>query len=115
MSKSGAFEVRCPDCDVTFPVGTKKCLHCGGRTTKPLRLPEGVYTSEDHTSSAPIEIMHLPKGQERNLPGMTESSPMEESPDDEEMARSPIRTIFNLLFIVLAIAVSAARACSEGQ
>ena len=25
------FEVRCLNCDVSFPVGTKRCLHCGGR------------------------------------------------------------------------------------
>ena len=26
------YEVWCPACDVSFPPGTKRCLHCGGRT-----------------------------------------------------------------------------------
>ena len=29
-----AYEVRCAQCDVSFPVGTKVCIHCGGRTGK---------------------------------------------------------------------------------
>lgn len=35
ISRSGggaAFEVRCRRCEVSFPVGTRKCLHCGGPT-----------------------------------------------------------------------------------
>jgi len=31
-SARGHFEVRCSNCDVSFAVGTKKCIHCGGRT-----------------------------------------------------------------------------------
>ncbi len=30
MSES-PYEVRCHHCDVSFPVGTKTCLHCGER------------------------------------------------------------------------------------
>lgn len=26
------FEVRCERCRVTFPVGTRRCVHCGGPT-----------------------------------------------------------------------------------
>jgi hypothetical protein len=26
-----AYEVVCPACRVTFPVGTRRCIHCGGR------------------------------------------------------------------------------------
>ncbi len=25
------YEVRCPGCETSFPVGTKRCLHCGSR------------------------------------------------------------------------------------
>jgi hypothetical protein len=28
------FEVYCRSCDVTFPVGTRHCIHCGGATTQ---------------------------------------------------------------------------------
>ncbi len=30
--KSSPYEVRCPRCDVSFPVETKTCIHCGGPT-----------------------------------------------------------------------------------
>ncbi len=29
------FEVRCPRCDVSFPPETRRCIHCGGPTSKP--------------------------------------------------------------------------------
>lgn len=40
------YEVYCPRCRVTFPVGTKSCLHCGGRVGRErfqtaLELPPG--------------------------------------------------------------------------
>ena len=31
-SSASAYEVRCDACDVSFPLGTKRCIHCGGRT-----------------------------------------------------------------------------------
>lgn len=31
-SDRASFEVRCPHCDVSFPVETRTCVHCGGKT-----------------------------------------------------------------------------------
>ena len=31
--RPAAFEVYCDRCRVTFPVGTRRCLHCGGPTS----------------------------------------------------------------------------------
>lgn len=31
--KTSPYEVRCPRCDVSFPVGQRKCIHCGGSTS----------------------------------------------------------------------------------
>jgi hypothetical protein len=28
------YEVFCPQCSVTFPVGARHCLHCGGRLSR---------------------------------------------------------------------------------
>lgn len=28
--EASPYEVRCPRCDVSFPVGTRRCIHCGG-------------------------------------------------------------------------------------
>lgn len=43
VKEPAAFEVYCDRCRVTFPVGTRRCMHCGGRTSasrgsKSLRL-----------------------------------------------------------------------------
>lgn len=32
--KSSPYEVRCPRCDVSFPVETRSCIHCGGPTAE---------------------------------------------------------------------------------
>ncbi len=32
--KSSPYEVRCPRCDVSFPVETRTCIHCGGPTAE---------------------------------------------------------------------------------
>jgi len=31
--RPASFEVHCDRCRVTFPVGTRRCLHCGAATT----------------------------------------------------------------------------------
>ena len=31
------FEVHCDRCRVTFPVGTRRCIHCGAPTTRSTR------------------------------------------------------------------------------
>lgn len=40
------YEVACPDCRVTFPIGTRQCVHCGGpiarqRSLQPRLRPSG--------------------------------------------------------------------------
>jgi hypothetical protein len=45
------FEVYCPRCRVTFPVGAKRCIHCGGRVgterfTPHMELPPGAEDLE---------------------------------------------------------------------
>ena len=42
-SHSNPYEVYCSPCSVTFPVGQKRCVHCGGRLTKE-RLEPGEFT-----------------------------------------------------------------------
>ncbi len=33
------YEVRCHQCDCSFAPGTKRCLHCGERIGRPVRVP----------------------------------------------------------------------------
>jgi len=50
-SESREFEVYCPNCRVTFPVGTRRCLHCGGRVgprTSGMELREAQPLAREH-------------------------------------------------------------------
>lgn len=58
--KGSPYEVRCPRCDVSFPVETRICIHCGGPTGQPgpiLRDERFDVAVRDHSvavsSSAP--------------------------------------------------------------
>jgi len=42
LNQSNPYEVYCPHCSVTFPVGQKHCIHCGGRLSKE-RLEPGEF------------------------------------------------------------------------
>jgi hypothetical protein len=80
------YEVFCPQCRVTFPVGTRHCLHCGGRLAQDRGRPV----------AAPSSF------------GERDTSVEDEAP---RMGRfSPIALIWVLLFVVGTIY----RACTSG-
>jgi hypothetical protein len=80
------YEVFCPRCSVTFPVGTRHCLHCGGR------LPR----ERGRLIAAPSSF------EERYTP-LEDEGP--------RMSRfSPVALIWVLLFVVGTIY----RACTSG-
>src|SRR5262245_23304752 len=50
------FEVRCDRCRVTFPVGTRRCIHCGGptgRSTRPPSLRGGPIVEAEAEAAEP--------------------------------------------------------------
>jgi hypothetical protein len=84
------YEVRCERCQVSFPIGTKLCIHCGGRTgSSELAVADGA-------------------------PSLPPMGPAPEAQAEEEAVRqSPVRVLVTLLWVVLAIAFSVVRSCSE--
>ena len=65
--KASPYEVRCLRCDVSFPVGTRTCLHCGGPTEKPGEVVHDdslVFSEIDYgigssgSASAPDSMSH---------------------------------------------------------
>lgn len=59
MKASGpSFEVYCDRCRVTFPVGTRRCIHCGGPTgasrARPLVRFEAGRKSEPGRQPEPV-------------------------------------------------------------
>ena len=115
------FEVYCPRCDVTFPVGTKRCVHCGGRTVSsgqprmPGTIRTGGYSEGSGTgaSEAPQPIEWQPD------PGLqlpeydAEGRELEMDDESPTIARSLIRSLGGLIWVIALVAFSLARNCSD--
>ena len=107
MGDRNEYEVRCLRCDVSFPVGQKKCIHCGGSTSS---------GSQTRRQPAPIEWDGMPSTES---PAEAESS-LGPSLQDQDEPEAPqgrfgfLRGGMTLVWIVLAGLYSIMRACAEG-
>ena len=104
-SPTSPYEVRCPRCDVSYPVETRKCVHCGGRTGS----VEQAVTLESlmHPSTAPIEDFsdsefEVPDQEEREL---------EASDEPSSIGRSLIRSLGGFVWVIVLIGFTLARNC----
>jgi len=98
MIESPHVEVRCPQCNVSFPVGTKRCLHCGGGTVEP-EIAAQIHAFQ--SGSNPVIFAPEP---------LNESETAEGAEDEGGQRRSP-RTL-TLLWILMAVAASIYRSCA---
>jgi len=88
MAASNFYEIRCENCNTSFPPETKRCIHCGGSLGAGLGR---VFTSG--------------------------RAPAEAQSEDEAEANVPFQRGRNILWVVtavLAVAMSALRACQQG-
>jgi len=85
QADTAAYEVRCFRCDCSFAPGTKRCLHCGERIGRPIRI-EG-------------------------LGGLSEREPEEET---EVGSTTFLRGSMWALTAVVAMIMTAVRACQGG-
>lgn len=98
MSKSPSVEVRCPQCNVSFPVGTRRCLHCGGATVEP------EVAAQIHAfRSGANPVIYAP--QTAHEPGPAEDA-------DEEAVRRRSPRSLTVLWVLMLIAASIYRACA---
>lgn len=85
------YEVRCHHCQVTFPVGTRQCVHCGER---------------------------LGRGRRRFVPTPDPEMPWDLGEVEEQAAaeatppRSRFFSPFTLIWLIAAIGLSIQRACA---
>ena len=80
------YEVHCPRCQVTFPVGARHCVHCGGRLSRERgRLPVLEMSFEEGTEPA----------------------------EEEGPRRSPISPIA-VIWVLLLVGGTLYRACTGG-
>jgi hypothetical protein len=134
--KGSPYEVRCPRCDVSFPVETRRCIHCGGptaasaATVEPGAFPgplEAIRTGESTTQPAPIaggEDSPFSWGRSRDTVATPPPLPPEsvarggelEPPEDgpPSVVGALLRSFGSLFWIIALVAFSMLRNCSEG-
>ena len=114
-SNASPYEVRCPRCDVSFPPETRKCVHCGGPTTKkgaatiehwaPADLDRKTAGNSSPIEPEPSPIFSTEMGQPQTEDGEGESS----------LLRTLLRSFGSLIWIILLVAFTLARNCGEGE
>ncbi len=87
-----AYEVRCETCRVTFPLGTKQCLHCGGRLGSKGSVP-------------PLSAV---------FPEAAELDPelLDQGEAEQTGRRGPVRLVMSLIWVLLALVGTVFRICT---
>jgi len=113
MADVSEYEVRCPRCDVSFPTGTRKCLHCGG-ATGPSHGPNGRRKGVERVAVRVADDAPDPKRFE--LAEVRRAEPIDGEPEDEDPRRGGVlRGVATVVWILIAIGISLARSCSDGS
>ena len=104
MEGVSEYEVRCPNCDVSFPTGTRRCLHCGGRTGPgrfhALKPPDALFDDPVEEGESPFEVAELPR-----VP-----APIDDD-EPQPKGRGRMNAGISLVWILMAVAFSVMRAC----
>ena len=103
------FEVWCNHCDVTFPVKTPRCLHCGGRTS-PERLQRSMRDVD------PMALRDASRPMLATDPDsfhqIIEEGPVE-AVDEEPGGRSLLRAGMSVIWMILLAAGYLWKSCTE--
>lgn len=121
MSGGNLYEVRCDNCDVSFPPGTKRCLHCKERLSGRLRQAPPVVTMRGQAGSPsgdPAASLEEFPGRRHLLSRELSDLPESGSASPDEREGSPVRTALrlgvNALWILGAIVITALQMCRGG-
>jgi len=97
------YEVRCDDCDVSFPPQTRRCLHCGrplrGRGSRRARAPSPTLPGPE-----PVE----------GADGAPEPIDLEPEDEYEARPRSGLRMGMNAVWLLIALGATCYRMCAGG-
>ena len=122
------FEVYCAHCKVTFPIGTRQCLHCGGRVISPdrqratrpsgrARLAKAAQKRlQASTTTGREERGRNPTLEELAGAGIPGAIPGPALPNDDVDEILPTRRFspMTTIWILLAFTGAAIRACGGG-
>ena len=112
------YEVWCASCDVSFPVDSKRCLHCGGRTVadRPAKglggAPRFAMDSEAHLL-APISGHGSGHADEELMPLSTEAA-LAEAEEEQSPRRRGLRAGMSVVWMVLLAAGYIWQNCAGG-
>lgn len=113
-SSANVYEVRCHDCDVSFPVGTKRCIHCGGRTgSRPIF--EEQIAADPQVVFAPNFAPTTDSNQfaEMSSDAVESIDPFADTLDEEKQPRgSIVRALGNLSWFLVIAALYLYRSCA---
>jgi hypothetical protein len=139
-SKASPYEVRCAECDVSFPPETRVCVHCGRPTGTPSFFGESSgdlfdsMGSSAESSDSPFQVEHVePSGHDPYSIGHAEdagstgstgnvSAPSprptyegeaEQSEGSESIGQSLLRSLGSVIWVVLLIGFSLYRSCGN--
>lgn len=114
-STLAVFEVRCHRCDVTYPVGTKRCMYCGDRPGPQSVFGSPAQTSHGEDFGSLEDLMRQgepePTGAERG-PRHGDGTGNDDEP--EPPRGMLLRMLGSLSWVILLIAVSLYRSCTNG-
>ena len=117
-----SFEVHCANCQVTFPVETRVCLHCGGPTTQ--ATYDSAYSADYTTADAgyteraiePTNESPFSYGQADVGGARPAGEPLEGEDGSEapvSLGRSLMRSLGGIIWVLLLIGYSFAQNCGE--
>ncbi|MFP6655183.1 MAG: hypothetical protein VCB25_06120 [Myxococcota bacterium] len=114
QSKASPYEVRCFRCDVSFPVETRICMHCGGAIARAhvARLLGTEAWQESSAAAYSPEPIEPPDGSLFTLPKFDSSErevPLSEEPTST--GRSLIRGLGGFVWVILLIGFTLMRNC----
>ena len=110
------YEVWCHHCDVTFPAETRRCLHCGGRTS-PNRLHRSMREPGFAlTDDSPPFVTAVAGSQWEARPPDAPPPTLEDSEgvlEDEPGKRSLLRAGMSVVWMILLAAGYLWKSCTE--
>lgn len=111
-SSADAYEVRCNACDVSFPLGTKRCVHCGGRTG-PSSIFQQQIAPDPQVVFAPTIELDPNQYPEMSTDTADPMDMLEGRPEEGDKRRGSIFRMFgNLSWFLVIAALYLYRSCA---
>lgn len=102
------YELRCHRCDVSFPVGTKRCMYCG---EKPGAGPPQAQLLDLREMEKHAGVV-VAEGTEHGTAWPEAAAEEEEAEPEASLRQALPRITMSLVWVVLLVVVSIYRACT---